>query len=298
MTLFLAQEDTSSSAEAMSVWIQPLIEQFSAMGSSFMAFLPSLVLGLLILGAGVLIAKILRSILRKVGKKLQIDAAAEKLGIKDLVSKLGVRSPLHDVIATAIYWVVLFCFLKVAADVVGVKDVSAFIRDLILFFPRLFVSLLILLGGLLIASFLKGMVQSKLEDIEFEYAGLVSGFLYGLLSIMIFTMVLSQLGIETDLVNSSVKIFLGALALAIAIALGFGLRPVAKNIVSGVYARDLFPPGSIVEIEDSEATIVEIGAVATRLERGENRFFVVPNSQLLSQVTRGKHGITNLSEKV
>lgn len=48
------------------------------------------------------------------------------------------------------------------------KDVSAFICDLILFFPRLFVSLLILLGGLLIASFLKGMIHSKLEEIEFE----------------------------------------------------------------------------------------------------------------------------------
>lgn len=45
---------------------------------------------------------------------------------------------------------------------------------------------------------------------------------------MIFTMVLSQLGIETDLVNASEKIFPGVLAIAI----GFRLRPVAKNIVS------------------------------------------------------------------
>lgn len=95
MTLSLAQEEASSSAEAMGVWIQPLIDQFAAMGTSFMAFLPSLILGLIILGMGALIAKILRYVLRKVGKKLQVDAAAEKLGIKDLIVKLGVRAPLH-----------------------------------------------------------------------------------------------------------------------------------------------------------------------------------------------------------
>lgn len=298
MTILLAQQSETVAPEGLANWIDTLIEPFANMGEAFVAFLPYLLVGLIVLGVGLLIAKIVRAILRKTTEKLQLDAAAKKLGLGDLLGKFGIQKPFSEILSSAIYWVLILVFLKVASDIMGVKDISAFINSLILFLPKLLISGFILLGGLLAADFVRGMTHSALDRFGFDYSGLVAGFLYGLLAVMIFTVVLSQLGIETELINASVKIFLGALALAIAIALGFGLRPVARNVVSGVYARDLFPPGSIVEIEDKEATIVEVGAVATRLERGENRFFVIPNSQLISQVTSGRHGIRNFSEKM
>jgi len=302
MQLILAQQTgdgavTETAANGFSNIGRLLIEQFSSMGREFVAYLPTLVIGLVLLGVGVLIAKVFRAIIAKLGRRLMLDAAAEKLGIGDTLARLGMRAPLSSLVATLVYWIMIIFFLKSATDILGIKDISNAINSFIAFLPRLFISAFILLGGMMVTDLARGFIKTTLERIEFDYSGLVANFFYGLLAIMIITVVLGQLGIEAELLNSTVKIFLGAISLAIAIALGFGLRPVARNVVSGVYARDLFTPGSIVEVDGVEATVVEVGAVATRLEQGENRFFVIPNSHLVSEITKGKHGISNYSEK-
>ncbi|MEO0415090.1 MAG: mechanosensitive ion channel domain-containing protein, partial [Verrucomicrobiota bacterium] len=76
-----------------------------------------------------------------------------------------------------------------------------------------------------------------------------------------------------------------------------GLRPVARNVVSGVYCRDMFPPGSVIEVGDAEATVREVGPVATRLESNDGTFFVIPNSRLISQITKGHHSSVGQFEK-
>ncbi|MGY8640875.1 MAG: mechanosensitive ion channel domain-containing protein [Verrucomicrobiales bacterium] len=84
-------------------------------------------------------------------------------------------------------------------------------------------------------------------------------------------------------------IFLAAesLAIAIALAMGLGLRPIARNVVSGVYARDSFPPGSLLEIRDTTATVVEVGPVSTRLENEYGEYFVIPNSHMVKPLLKG-----------
>ncbi len=302
MQTFIAQQATDegvaeATANGFSNMGRLLIDQFAGMGRDFIEYLPVLVIGLVLLIAGVLIAKVIRAIIAKIGRKFMLDAASEKLGIKDALARLGLHAPMSKLIANLIYWIMIIFFLKSATDIMGIKDISTAINNFIAFLPRLFISAFILLGGMMVTDLARGFVRTTLEKIEFDYGGLVANFFYGLLAIMIITVVLGQLGIEAELLNATVKIFLGAISLAIAIALGFGLRPVARNVVSGVYARDLFTPGSIIEVDGVEATVVEVGAVATRLEQGGNRFFVIPNSHLVSEITKGKHGISNYSEK-
>jgi len=78
-----------------------------------------------------------------------------------------------------------------------------------------------------------------------------------------------------------------AIAIAIALAMGLGLRPIARNVVSGVYARDSFPPGSLLEIRDTTATVVEVGPVSTRLENEYGEYFVIPNSHMVKPLLKG-----------
>ena len=84
--------------------------------------------------------------------------------------------------------------------------------------------------------------------------------------------------------------------LAVALALGLGLRPVVENVISGVYARDVFSPRPVIEVSETEATVVEVGPVATRLEAGKGRFLVVPNSRLISRFTEGRYRVSGLPE--
>jgi len=275
--------------------IQPIINQFVEMGTKALQFTPILILGLLFLLVFLFLAKIVRFVIRRTFRKLKFDILAEKVGISSLLAKFGVSAPLSQVLAAVIYWMITLFALKSAADIWGIADISNFINSVILFLPKLMVAVGILLGGLLAADLAKKALLGALNGIGFDYSNPIANSIYGLLAVMILTVVLGQLGIETELLNSAVKILLGSFALTVAISLGFGLRSIAKNVVSGVYARDIFPPGSILEIDDMMAVVREVGAVSTRLETSNDTFIVVPNSQLIGKVHRGKKRV---SEKI
>ena len=294
--IFLAQ-DTPAPVQGFVKWLQPMLDQFTKMGESFAGYVPKLLLGLVVIGAGLLFAKLIRFLIFSLGEKLKLDALSEKIGISGLLERFGLRTPASKVLGSVVFWIIVLYFLKAAADILGIKDISTFVNAVIAYLPKLFVSILILLAGLLAADLVRGLVRTGLDEVGIEYSGLIAKFVYILLSVMILTVVLGQLGIQTELINASVKIILGAIGLAVALAMGFGLRPVARNVVSGVYARDIYTPGSVLTIDEVEATVVEVGPVATRLEVGEGRFLVVPNARLVSQVTKGKHKVSGLPEK-
>ena len=283
---------------ALAEWFQPMIDEFVKMGQSAQTFIPVFLQGLVFFIVLVFIAGVARLIIRGIGRRLGLDAAAEKFGLQKMFSKIGIKAPLSKVVSKLVYWMILLYALKAASDIWGITDISNFVNSLILFLPRLFVAVFILFAGLLVADLVRNAVETALDNIDFDHAGLVASFIYGLLAVMIMTVVLGQLGIQTELLNSAVKILLAAGGLAVALALGLGLRGVARNVVSGVYARDLFPPGSVLEIEDMYGVVVEVGAVATRIESGEGVFIVIPNSELVSKLNKGRRIPSEITEKV
>lgn len=283
---------------ALASWFQPMIDEFVQMGQAFQKFVPVLAQGLVFLIILLIVAKVLRLVIRNGLTKIGVNTLSEKVGVKALLGKFGIRAGLAAVVASVVYWMITLYAIKAAADIWGVSDISNFVNAVILFLPKLFVAIFILFAGILAAEFVRKAVETGLLRIGIDYGALIANFIYGLLAIMILTVVLGQLGIQTELLNSAVMIILAASGLAIALALGLGLRPVAKNVVSGVYARDLFPPGSVLEVEDTLATVREVGAVATRLESDAGQFIVIPNSTLVTQVNKGRRPVRDYAEKI
>ncbi|MDF1751932.1 MAG: mechanosensitive ion channel [Verrucomicrobiales bacterium] len=278
-------------------FLQPVIDRFVKMGNTALDFFPQLVLGIILLVVLMTFAKIIRFISTRLCRKLKVDALAERLGVTNMLSKIGMQSPLSKVIGTVIYWMIALLAVKTVADIWGIADISNFIDSLIKFLPKLFVAVSILFAGLLVADMARNAIQAALDRVGVDYAGPISNVVYTLLAVMIITVVLGLLGIETELLNSSVIILLGAFSLAVALSLGLGLRTIAKNIVSGVYARDLYPPGSIVEVDDMMVVVREVGAVATRLESDNGIYVVIPNSILVGEVNRGARSRQEFVEK-
>lgn len=278
-------------------FFQPVIDKFIEMGNSAIERIPQFILGLILLAVLLIIGKILKFLAGNLCRKLKLDALAERVGITELLGKIGINAPLSRVIASVVYWMAALVAIKSAADIWKIADVSNFIDTLILFLPKLFVAVFILFAGLLVADLAKNAIRSALDRVDVDYAGPISNVVYGLFAVMIMTVVLGLLGIQTELLNSSVVILLGAFSLAVALSLGLGLQSIAKNIVSGIYARDLFPPGSVLEVEDVMAVVREVGTVATRLEADNGLYIVIPNSELVGKVNRGKSPARSFAEK-
>ena len=140
--------------------------------------------------------------------------------------------------------------------------------------------------GYLVADLVRNLVRKSCERLHLEYGGTLSHLLFAFIMVLVLIIAVGELGVDTKLIHDTVVIVLSGLALAIGLALGLGLRPLAHAIVSGVYARDQFKPGVKLKIDGRSLALVSVGPLNTRLEGGDE-FLVVSNSRLISEAVSG-----------
>lgn len=75
---------------------------------------------------------------------------------------------------------------------------------------------------------------------------------------------------------------IGAVAAALTVAIGFGMRDQVSNVVAGffIYLNNPFLVGDYIETEETEGVVEEITFLSTTLKGSSSQKIVVPNSQL------------------
>ena len=279
---------TTSAAGFLDHVLEKLRTAFLEMGDDAINALPSLVIAIILLFIGFVAAKVIRGVLTATFKRIKLDDAFEKMGLTEIFSKIGMKAGPSVVIPKILYWLILLTFVKVAADAAGIAPISALLDQIMAFLPKVMTASIILLVGFIVADLIQNAVFTSLEAMGLEYAGSLSRILFGFVFILVLTVAFSQLGIETELLNNSVKILLGGLALALALALGLGLKNLAGQIVSGVYAKDLYKIGTEIHYEGEPAKVSGVGPVTTKLVRDDGSFIIIPNSTLVGEIVRGR----------
>lgn len=248
-------------------------------------FLPSLLTALGLLIGGHFIAKLLASAMAKLFTKIGLDRLAETAGIDGALRKAGMTSGPSQVLSKILYWLVFLTFIISASDALGLDRVSATIDHFVLYIPKVISALILTLIGLFIAGLVRTAIEASLSSINLGYERTVGGIIYALIVVIVVSLAINQLEIETDLLNQVVIIFLLSGAGAVALALGLGTKHVAGNVVAGVYARELYVPGNKIKVSDVSGEVIEICSTALIIQTDDGRKITIPNSKLIdSQV--------------
>ena len=199
--------------------------------SAFLSFIPQLIGALIILLVGYLIAKALQAIVGRVLEGIGFDRWMERGGIKQFFDRADTKHTPHSILGRLVFWFVFFVAITMAADALGIPQVSAVLAQLIAYIPSIIAAILILILAALLANFLSSIVRGATgSDI------LASVARYAIIVYAVFAAV-TQLGIAVELTAPTFLIVLGAVALAAAIAFGLGSREVAQDIVEKAYNR-------------------------------------------------------------
>jgi small-conductance mechanosensitive channel len=142
-------------------------------------------------------------------------------------------------------------------------------------------SLLVLVLGLTLASFAQKFVARHFEQMGIFYSKGIASAVYGLLVLVAGTMAVGQLEIETDLFKQVIVIVLVTIGIAVAITVGLGTREITKNLMAGIYARDLFRPGERIQLKEHSGELMRVGTVTTEIEVSNRKVVYIPNSSLL-----------------
>ncbi len=207
--------------------LQPLQEAIGA----FLAYIPQLIGAIIILVVGWLLARALQAVVDRLLRGVGFDRWMERGGVKQFFDRAQTDHTPASVIGVLVFWFVLIVAITMAADALGVPQVTAFLNQLLAYIPSVLAAVLILFLAALLANFLSGIVRGATGS------GILASVVYYAVIIYAVFAALTQLGIAVEITAPTFLILLGAVALALAIAFGLGGREVAQEIIERAYNR-------------------------------------------------------------
>jgi small-conductance mechanosensitive channel len=223
--------------------LQPLQDALSALFS----YLPQLIGAIVVLIVGYVIARVLQAVVGRVLQGIGFDRWMERGGIKQFFDRAETNQTPASILGALVFWFVFIIAITMAADALGIPQVSVVLVQLVAYIPSIIAAILILILAALLANFISGIVRGATgSDI------LASIARYAIIVYAVFA-ALTQLGVAVQLTANTFLIVLGAVALAAAIAFGIGGLEVARDIVEKAYNRSEKVTGDTAERHGSVA---------------------------------------------
>jgi hypothetical protein len=184
------------------------------LGQKIIAYMPSLLGGLLLLLLGWLIAWVVKRIIIQILIILRFDRLFVRFRWKSSLTKADIRYALYNLIGNIAFFIVFLIFLNSALEVLKLTMLSKLIEQGVLFIPRLIVALVIFGIGWLIGSRTSNSVSHSLMKEGFPGASLFAKFVKFIIVIFFSAMALVELNIAKEIVLIGFGAFLLTLSVS------------------------------------------------------------------------------------
>ncbi len=250
--------------------------------STFFTFIPHLIGAIIVLVIGLFVGRLVGGLVTKALRAVKFDQIAERAEVGDLLRNAGVKLDAAGVVGNIAKWFIYIIFFQVAASTLGFPQLTEILNQVLAFFPRIVVALVILLVGALAANLLAGVVRGSVGTAKLGNANLLANVArYGVLTFAVVA-ALSQLEIAPAIINTLWTALIGGVALAFAIAFGIGARDTVGSMATGQLIKAEIQPGMKIAMGEQSGTVEQIGPIFTTV-RTENGQVKIPNVDLARQ---------------
>lgn len=219
--------------QPIDLFLSPLLAFWQALATSA----PKVLAALLLLTAGWLLARLARATVRRVLPSIGFDRAAERSGLEAIARLGGIELSLSRLLAEITYWLVLLLIALSAMNSLGLDMVAGLLRRIVLYLPNVFVAVLVLVFGTLLARLVNRALFAWLHAIKVPNPLAISTFSEYAVQFFAVFMALEQLAIATQLLTALFTIAFGAVMLALALAFGLGGRDWAAERLRTWFAK-------------------------------------------------------------
>ena len=172
--------------------------------------------------------------------------------------------------------------LLVALGFVQPDSVEKLRDDTIDYLPRVISALIVVILGGVAGTIVSTAVRESIGRSLGRMGEQLPTALKGLVTTFAVILAASQLGIDTTVINILVAGAIGGLALACALVIGFGSRPVATEIATGRALQRLLAPGDQIDTPAISGTVVALHPTAVEVLK-QGATVMVPNSDLAQE---------------
>lgn len=213
-------------------WIIVLQDSFRSLWIEVVAFLPLLLLALLIIIAGWIIGGVLKQIVERIFATLKVNQLLDAAGADKLSERAGYKLQAGVFVGALVKWFVIIVFFVAALDVLNLDQVTVFFRDVVLgYLPQVIVAVLILFVAMILANLVHKSVEAGARAANFAGAELLGNVARYAILVFAVLAALSQLQIAPNLVEMLFAGFVFAASLALGLSFGLGGRDAAARYI-------------------------------------------------------------------
>lgn len=213
----------------MNIFERVITEPFDRLYEQILQFLPNFLASLLLFIVGIVIGRLLRAISARIFRTLKLDRFAERLGMKEVLDKGGIKDSLSELLSRIIGWITIITFTIISLRALEIPAVEGLLERFLFYLPNVFAAALILFFGYLLSNFLGRAALIASVNAGIKVSGLIGRLVKLTVFILSVTMSLEQLGIGSSTIVVAFAIVFGGIILALALALGLGGRDMAKE---------------------------------------------------------------------
>jgi len=210
------------------------VEPIQRFYENVIQYLPNIMSFILVIIAGWVLGRILRSISMQIFRLLHVDKVSERTGLHEILQKGGIREHMSVILARLVGWTTVFVFLIIALNVLAVPQVDTILKSFFLYVPNLLVALIILFAGYLLSNFLSRAALIASVNAEITMSGAIGKLVKIGILVLAVTMALEQLGIGRETIVVAFTIVFGGVVFALSLAFGLGAQDIARKFLEGL----------------------------------------------------------------
>ena len=178
------------------------------------AFLPRLLVAVLVIIGGWLVAKFAR---------FAVTRALRAINFLDgFLRQGGVTGDTTTIFGWLVYWLVILAALLIAFNGLGLTYITDLLGRVVWFVPKVFVALLVIAFGSYFARFIGDTVTTYCRNIKLQDAAFFGKLAQYAIMVFVILIALDQINVGGDIVRQSFLVILGGVVFALALAFGLG----------------------------------------------------------------------------
>ena len=213
------------------------IDPFLGAYDRFAVAVPTLAAALLLLLIGMFLARAARTLIEVALGKIRLDDHTARVGINEVLSRLGLGKSPTFALAWVAHWFILFLFIVSAANAVSITVVSELLERFVQVLPAMIAAVLILFAGLQFGRLLAHILRNAAAANSIRGGAAVAAAAQVVAIGAAGIIALEQIGVRPQILIPTVQILIGSIGLVVAIAIGLGAKDFAAD-----YLRDLLRP--------------------------------------------------------
>ncbi|OGI61553.1 hypothetical protein A2645_00810 [Candidatus Nomurabacteria bacterium RIFCSPHIGHO2_01_FULL_39_9] len=203
-------------------WGEVFTSSLQSLWVGVAGFLPNLIIAIIIFIVGWIIGGVVGRAIEQGLSALKIDNLFRSIGTEELLARAGMKLNVGGFIGELIKWFIIVVFLITSFDVLGLSEVNAFLKDVVVsYLPKVIVAALILILASVISDVMQKFVEASARAAQMRGAKFAGSLARYAIWLFAFIIALSELGIAPAFMQI---LFTGVVAtLTIAAGLSFGL---------------------------------------------------------------------------